>query len=137
VGESAKYPIAQVSAVAVYVSFARVDSAEAELLAPGRLRAEAYALYLALARDLTPDASMSGGEWPLDSLRVLAADGRGVPAAAVRLGAALVVATDTSGVARFARTERGASPVEVEDPRAPLRAVLLDSDRGRVLQVPR
>ena len=137
VGETAKYPIAQVSAVALYVSLARVDSAETELLLPGRLRAEAYALYLALARDLTPDASMNGGEWPLDSLRVLAADGRGLKAAAVRLGAALVVATDTSGVARFARTERGALPIEVEDPRAPLRAVLLDSDRGRVLQVPR
>jgi N-acetylmuramoyl-L-alanine amidase len=137
VGESAKYPLAQVSAVALYASLARVDSAEASLVAPGRLRAEAYALYLALARDLAPAEAVTGGEWPLDTLRVLDAEGRPIPSAAVRLGAALVVATDSSGVAWFARTESGALPIEIEDTRAPLRVVLLDSERGRVLQVPR
>lgn len=136
VGESAKYPLAQVSAVALYANLARVDSTETALLAPGRLRAEAYALFVALARDLAPTETVSG-EWPVDSLRVLDADGRGIASAAVRLGAALVVATDSSGVARFARTEPGALPIEIEDTRAPLRAVLLDSERGRMLQVPR
>ena len=42
VAESAKYPLAQVSAVALYVSAARVDTAEARLLASGR-RASARA----------------------------------------------------------------------------------------------
>ena len=133
VGESAKYPLAQTSATAVYVSAARTDSSEVLLLSPGRLRAEAYALYLALARDL----SANDGHWPLDSLRVLAADGRGIAGAPVRLGAALVVATDSSGAARFARTESGPLDVWVDDARARLHAVLLDSERGRVLQVPR
>ena len=133
VGESAKYPLVQTSATAVYISAARTDSSEALLLSPGRLRAEAYALYLALARDLTAD----GGHWALDSLRVLAVDGRGIAGAPVRLGAALVVATDSSGTARFARTEPGPLDVRVDDARARLHAVLLDSERGRVLQVPR
>src|SRR5262249_58647594 len=52
VAESAKYPLAQTSAVALYVSAARTDSAESALLLPGRLRAEAYALLLALAQEL-------------------------------------------------------------------------------------
>jgi hypothetical protein len=133
VGESAKYPLSQTSATAIYVSVARTDSAEELLRSPGRLRAEAYALYLALARDLAAD----GGTWPLDSLRVLDADGAPVAGAPVRLGAALVVATDSAGTARFARTEPGPLDVNVDDPRARLRAVLLDSERGRVLQVPR
>src|SRR5262249_30802174 len=79
VAESAKYPLAQVSAIALYVSNARVDSAEDALLLPGRLRAEAYALLLALAQDLAPPAS----EWPLDSLRVLDAGGAPLGGAAV------------------------------------------------------
>ncbi len=133
VGESAKYPLSQTSAVALYVSAARVDSSEALYLLPGRVRAEAYALFLALARDLAPAAA----EWALDSLRVLDADGSPVAGAAVRLGAALVVATDASGTARFARSEPGDLPVEVDDERARLRTVLLESERGRVLQVPR
>ncbi len=143
VGESAKYPLSQTSGVALYVTLARTDSSEAQLLSPGRLRAEAYALYLALAGDLAGDLAATGAErslangWSLDSLRVLGAEGTPVPGAAVRLGAALVVATDASGVARFARTEPGPLPVEVEDERAPLRAVLLDLERGRVLQAPR
>jgi len=133
VAESAKYPLAQVSAVALYVSPARVDSSESRLLATGRLRAEAYALLLALAQDLAP----AGSEWPLDSLRVLDTDGAPLPGAAVTLGAALVVATDSSGVARYARTESGAMPVEVLANGIRMRALLLESERGRVLQVPR
>ena len=133
VGESAKYPLAQTSATAIYVSCARTDSSEELLRSAGRLRAEAYALFLALARDLTAD----GGAWPLDSLRVLDADSRPVAGAPVRLGAALVVATDSTGTARFARTEAGPLDVQVDDARARLHAVLLDSERGRVLQVPR
>jgi N-acetylmuramoyl-L-alanine amidase len=137
VGESSKYPIAQVSAVALYASLARVDSSEAALLAPGRTRAEAYALFLALARDLAPPAAPVADAAALDSLLVRDADDRPVAGAAVRLGAALVVATDTAGIARFARTEPGPLPVEVEDARAPARAVLLDSERGRILRAPR
>jgi hypothetical protein len=117
----------------LYVTAARTDSSEAQLIAPGRLRAEAYALFLALARDL----AAPGERWPLDSLRVLDADGRPVAGAPVRLGTALVVATDSSGTARFARTEPGPLDVRVDDVRARLHAVLLDSERGRVLQVPR
>ena len=133
VAESPKYPLAQVSAVALYVSPARVDSSESRLLASGRLRAEAYALFLALAQELAaPPAS-----WPLDSLRVLDADGAPRPGAAVTLGAALVVATDSSGTARFARSEPGDLPVEVVTNGVRLRALLLESERGRVLQVPR
>ena len=133
VAESAKYPLAQTSAVALYVSPARVDSAESALLLPGRLRAEAYALWLSLALDMAPPQA----EWPLDSLRVLGTDGTPVGGAAVSLGSALVVATDTSGVARFARSEPGPLPVEVHVGHARVRALLLQSERGRVLQVPR
>jgi len=145
VGESAKYALAQVSAAAVYATLARTDSSEADLLAPGRLRAEAYALYIALARDLAGAPAVSGGApddgaaqsaaaWPMDSLLVRDAAGVPVAGAAIRLGAALVVATDARGTARFARTEAGALPVEVEDARARVRTVLLDSDRGRILE---
>lgn len=133
VGESAKYPIAQVSAVAIDVSLARTDSSEATLLSPGRLRAEAYALFLALASDLAGPAR----DWPLDSVTVLDATGNPVAGAPVRLGGALVVQTGADGVARFARSEPGALEVRVEDVRAPLSAILLDSERGRVLRAPR
>jgi N-acetylmuramoyl-L-alanine amidase len=133
VAESAKYPLAQVSAVALYVSPARVDSAEGKLLATGRLRAEAYALWLALAQDL----AASSEAWPLDSLRVVDAGGASLPGAAVTLGSALVVATDSSGVARFARSEPGPLPVQVLANGVRTRALLLESERGRVLQLPR
>ena len=133
VGESAKYPLAQVSAVALYVSPARVDTAEAKLLASGRLRAEAYALWLSLVQDMAPPTAA----WPIDSLRVVDAGGAPRAGAAVTLGTALVVATDSTGTARFARSEPGALPVEVLTNGVRLRALLLDSDRGRVLQVPR
>ncbi|MCE9626320.1 MAG: carboxypeptidase-like regulatory domain-containing protein [Candidatus Eisenbacteria bacterium] len=132
VGESAKYPIAQVSAVALDVSLARTDSSEAALLSPGRLRAEAYVLFVALAAELAADAS----GWATDSLTVLDAAGGPVAGAPVRLGGALVVQTNAQGVARFVRTEPGTLEVVVEDPRAPQRALLLDSERGRVLHAP-
>lgn len=132
VGESAKYPIAQVSAVALDVSLARTDSSEAALLSPGRLRAEAYALYVALAAELAGDAS----GWAADSLTVLDAAGAPLAGAPVRLGGALVVQTAADGRARFLRTEPGTLEVLVEDPRAPQRALLLDSERGHVLHAP-
>lgn len=146
VGESAKYVLAQVSAAAVYATLARTDSSEADLLSPGRMRAEAYALYLALARDFAsqPRAGQASGgsaevppAWTVDSLLVRDAAGVPVGGAAIRLGAALVVSTDVRGTARFARTESGPMPVEVEDARARVRVVLVDSDRGRVLQASR
>lgn len=52
-GESAKYPLTQASAVALDAGLSRTDSSETALLAPGRLRAEAYALFAGLAADLT------------------------------------------------------------------------------------
>ena len=133
VGESAKYPIAQVSAVALDVSLARTDSSDAALRAPGRLRAEAYALFVALAAELASGPP----EWPVDSVAVLDTAGVAVGGAPVRLGGALVLQTDAAGIARFMRTEPGAIEVVVEDARAALRAVLLDSERGRVLRAPR
>jgi len=128
VAESAKYPVTQVAAVALYASLARIDSSEAALAAPGRLRAEAYALYLALARDLTPTA-----EWTVDSLTVHDADGQPVAGAPVTLGGSLTVATDERGGLRFMRTESGPIEVVVEDPRVRLRTLLLESERGRTL----
>ena len=68
---------------------------------------------------------------------MLDADGAPRAGAAVTLGAALVVATDSSGIVRYARTEPGSLPVEVLTNGVRLRALLLESDRGRVLQVPR
>lgn len=128
VAESSKYPISQVAAVALYASLARIDSSEAKLRAPGRLRAEAYALYLALARDFNPDA-----QWSVDSLTVLDADGRAVPGAPVTFAGALTLATDERGVVRFTRMESGPIELVVEDPRVRLRTLLLESDRGRTL----
>jgi N-acetylmuramoyl-L-alanine amidase len=133
VGESAKYPIAQVSAVALDVSLARTDSSDAELRSPGRLRAEAYALFVALAAELAGP----GIDWPTDSLTVLDAAGLAIAGAPVRLGGALVLQTGADGIVRFIRSEPGPIEVVVEDPRAPLRALLLDSERGRVLRAPR
>jgi hypothetical protein len=116
-----------------------VDSAEGKLLASGRLRAEAYALWLALAQDLAASSPPSppSEAWPLDSLRVVDASGASIPGAAVTLGSALVVATDSSGVARFARSEPGPLPVQVLANGVRMRALLLESERGRVLQLPR
>ncbi len=128
VGDDAQYPIQQSSASALYVQLGRVDSTGAAYGAPdpARLRAEAYAIYLSLARQWAPQAS-----WPLDSLTVRDPEGRPIPRAAVRLGT-LVLETDSLGVVRFARTEPGPMLVQVDGiPEAS--RVLLDSERGVVL----
>ncbi len=125
VAEDAQYPLQQVSCTALYAAAARVDSAETALLAPGALRAEAYALFLALAREWAGDA-----DWPADSVQVREADGRPASAATVRLGGALVLETDALGRARFARTEPGPIELEALFPGARSRRVLLDSERG-------
>jgi hypothetical protein len=111
-----------------------VDSASDEdrLLAPGALRAEAYALFLALAREWAPEAG-----WATDSLEVRDAAGVPVPAALVTLGDALVLETDARGRVRFARTEPGPIEAVVDDPRVRARVVLLDSMRGAILTGPR
>jgi hypothetical protein len=126
--EDAQYPLQQTSCPALYAAPARVDDAEERLLAPGTIRAEAYALFLALAREWAQSADVA-----TDSLEVRDAAGRPVAGATVTLGGALVLETDALGRIRFARTEPGPIEVEVHDPRAAARALLLDSDRGVVL----
>ncbi len=133
VGESAKYPLAQVSAVALYASLARVDRDEAALLAPGRLRAEAYALFLALARTFAP----AQAEWPLDAITLRDATGAALAGLPVRFGGGLVLASDAQGRVRFARTEPGPLELVVEDATAPVRIVLLDSQRDAEVRLPR
>ncbi|MEK7824416.1 MAG: N-acetylmuramoyl-L-alanine amidase [Candidatus Eisenbacteria bacterium] len=133
-GEDALYPLQQTSCPALYASPARVDSAgdEAALLAPGALRAEAYALFLGLAREWAPAAV-----WAVDSLAVRDQAGAPVPGARVTLGDALVLETDRFGRVRFARTEPGPIAAVVDEPRVRARAVLLDFMRGAVLTGPR
>jgi N-acetylmuramoyl-L-alanine amidase len=128
--DEAQYVVQQTSCPALLAVPAALadEAAEARLLAPGALRAEAYALFLGIARAWAPDA-----DWPADSLRVLGDDGRPVPAAAVTLGGALVIETDAQGLARFARTEPGPMLVEADDPRAKLRSTVLEYARGAVL----
>jgi N-acetylmuramoyl-L-alanine amidase len=130
VSGEAQYVIQQTSCPALFASPASLgdEAGEERLLAPGALRAEAYALFLALAREWTPQA-----DWPADSLTVLDSAGRPVPDAAVTLGGALVFVTGASGRIRFARTEPGSIEVVVEDPRARSRGILLESQRGAVL----
>ena len=131
IAEDAQYALQQVSCTALYASPARVDSAEDALLAPGALRAEAYALFVALAREWAADA-----DWPADSVQVRNASGGPVAGAPVVLGGALVLETDASGRARFARTEPGPVEIEARFAGARVRRVLLDSDRGVVLTGP-
>jgi N-acetylmuramoyl-L-alanine amidase len=128
--EEAQYVLQQTSCPSLCVSPSSLGSeaAEARILAPGALRAEAYALFLGLAREWAPEAA-----WPLDSLTLLDAAGHPVPGAAVTLGGTLVLVTDAAGRVRFVRTERGPIMAEVEDPRARARAVLLEYQRGAVL----
>ncbi len=138
--EDALYPLQQTSCPALYASPARVDTASDEeaLLAPGALRAEAYALFLSLAREWAPAGEgPPAGEWPMDSLEVRDADGAPVPGALVTLGEALVLETDARGRVRFARTEPGPVEAGVDEPRVRARVVLLDSTRGAVLTGPR
>jgi N-acetylmuramoyl-L-alanine amidase len=126
--EDAQYPLQQVSCTALYAAPARIDSAESALLAPGALRAEAYALFLALAREWAGDPA-----WAADSVEVRDEAGRAAGGVAVLLGGALVLETDAAGRARFARTEPGPLSVEARIGAAAVRRVLLDSDRGIVL----
>ncbi|HEY6866088.1 MAG TPA: N-acetylmuramoyl-L-alanine amidase, partial [Candidatus Eisenbacteria bacterium] len=86
IAEDAQYVLQQVSCTALCVSTARVDSAEDALLAPGALRAEAYALFEALAREWAGDA-----DWPADSARVLGEGGEPLAGMPVVLGGALVL----------------------------------------------
>ena len=131
VAEDAQYALQQVSCTALYVAPARVDSAEAALLAPGALRAEAYALFLALAGEWAGEAG-----WPADSIEVRDAAGRPVAGAPVTLGGTLVLETDASGRSRFARTEPGPIEIEAWVDGSRVRRVLLELDRGVVLTAP-
>jgi N-acetylmuramoyl-L-alanine amidase len=130
VTDEAQYVVQQTSCPALLAAPGSLadEASETRLLAPGALRAEAYALFLALAREWAPDAA-----WPADSLTVLDEAGRAVPGAAVTLGDALVLVTDASGRVRFARTEPGPIVVAVEDARLRARTTLLESRRGAVL----
>jgi hypothetical protein len=112
-----------------------VDSSidEEALLAPGALRAEAYGLLVALAKEWAPE----GRGWPVDSLEVRDIDQAPVPGAIVVLGGAFAFETDRLGRARFARTEPGPIEARVTDRRVSARALLLDSTRGAVLTGPR
>lgn len=132
--EDALYPLQQTSCPALYASPARVDSApdEQSLLAPGALRAEAYALFLSLAHEWAPDA-----RWEIDSLEVRDEGSAPVQGALVTLGGALVLETDARGRVRFARTEPGPLEAVVDERRVRARVVLLDSTRGAILTGPR
>ena len=112
------------------MSLARIDtpSSEARLLAPGRLRAEAFALFVALARDFAPS-----DEWESDSIEVRDADGHSVAGALVTLGGALVLQAGADGVARFVRTEPGPLEAACDDSRVNARVLLLESSRGHTL----
>ena len=128
--EDAQYPLQQTSCPALYVSPARVDDpvSEERLLAPGTLRAEAYALLLGLLREWAP-----GTEWPTDSVEVRDPGGHPLAGVSVTLGGSLVLETDARGRVRFARTEPGPLEVRALDRRISRRVVLLDSERGAVL----
>jgi N-acetylmuramoyl-L-alanine amidase len=129
VAEVAKYTITQTSATALYASLARIDDAasEARLLAAGTLRAEAYALYLALAGDL------AGGAAPaIETVTVHDGGGTPLPGALVTAGNAFVLQADREGRVRFARTEPGPIELEVQDPRASPRTLLIDSSSSRI-----
>ena len=129
-GEDAQYPLQQTSCPALFASPARVDdpASEERLLAPGVLRAEAYALFVSLAREWATDAA-----WPVDSLDVRDAAGQPAAGAPVTLGGAFVLQSGTSGRVRFARTEPGPIGVEWSANGSVRRRVLLESDRGAVL----
>jgi N-acetylmuramoyl-L-alanine amidase len=129
--EDAQYPLQQTSCAALYVAAGRVDRAadEDRMNAPGALRAEAYALFLSLAREFAPEAM-----WPIDSVDVHDASGRPLAGALVTLGDAFVLASDAQGRVRFARTEPGVLSVRIgEQSRTEL---LLDSSRGTILTGP-
>src|SRR5262249_41146160 len=128
-GEDAQYPLQQTSCPALFASPARVDdpASEERLLSPGVLRAEAYALFVSLAREWATDAA-----WPVDTLDVRDAAGQPASGAPVTLGGALVLQTGASGRVRFARTEPGPIDVEWSVNGSSRRRVLLESERGAV-----
>jgi N-acetylmuramoyl-L-alanine amidase len=130
-GEDAQYPLQQTSCTALYIAAGRVDRAadEDRMNAPGVLRAEAYGLFLSLAREFAPEA-----KWPIDSLEVRDPSGRPLAGALVTLGDAFVLETDATGRIRFARTEPGALSARVGSETR--REVLLDSTRGAILTGP-
>ncbi|MFI5372423.1 MAG: N-acetylmuramoyl-L-alanine amidase, partial [Candidatus Eisenbacteria bacterium] len=132
-GEDPAYVIKQVSCPALVADTSPLSDSlsEIRLLAPGALRAEAYALFISLAREFAPEPV-----WPLDSLIVRDTTGRPVPGAFVTLGGALVVETGPDGRVRFARTEPGPLEAVVRDRRVNARNVLLDSMRGAILAGP-
>lgn len=130
VREEAMYALQQTSSTALFASPARVDRDEARLLAPGALRAEAYALYVALAREWAGDT-----DWPADSIEVRDDSGRPTPRALVEVGG-LLLETDAGGRVRFARTEAGPLDIALVVAGAITRRILLDSDRGVVLTGP-
>ena len=129
VAEDAQYPLQQTSCPALYVSPARIDDAASEdrLVAPGALRAEAYAIYWGLI-----------GEWSesaphFDTLNVRDAVGQPLAGAIVTLGLSTLLETGPAGTVRFARSEPG--PIVVEAVRGKLHArhVLLESESGVTL----
>jgi N-acetylmuramoyl-L-alanine amidase len=128
--DDAQYPLQQTSCPALYVSPDRIDRppSEERMLAPGTLRAEAYALYLALAREWIDNAV-----WPLDSIEVRDRNGAPIAGVAIAVGGNLLLETDAGGRVRFARTENGPLAVQVLDPRASQSVILLDASRGTVL----
>jgi hypothetical protein len=130
IAEDAQYPLQQTSCPALFVSPARVDApaAEEHLLAPGTLRAEAYALYLGLAREWANVAA-----WPMDSILVRDEAGRALAGVPVTLGESFVLETDALGRIRFARSESGPMMIEAHSGRPSSRRVLLESERGIVL----
>lgn len=131
--EDAQYPLQQTSCPALFASPARIDGAgeEERLLAPGVVRAEAYALYLAFAREWAPEQA-----FPPDSIEVRDAAGHEVAGALVTLGGALVLESDARGLVRFARTEPGPLEIVALEPRVRARTLLLDSERGVILTGP-
>jgi N-acetylmuramoyl-L-alanine amidase len=130
VADEAQYVIQQTSCPALLAAPGTLadEAGEARLLAPGALRAQAYALFLALAREWAP-----GAAWPADSLTVRDEADHPVAGAAVTLGGALVLVSDASGRIRFARTEPGPIEAVVEEARLRGRTTLLESRRGAVL----
>jgi N-acetylmuramoyl-L-alanine amidase len=130
IAEDAQYPLQQTSCPALYVSPARVDVAAREdhLLSPGVLRAEAYALFIALAREWS-----DGSVWPADSIVVRDAAGQPLAGVPISLGGAITIVTDRSGVARFARTEPGPIEVETTLNGTRERRILLELERGLLL----
>ncbi len=108
--ESSRYPVAQASAVALDASLMRVDRDEARLLLPGTLRAEAYALYAALAADLL------GRDLDVERLLLIGPDGSPRPHALALLGGSLLLQADARGEVRIVRTEAILPMLEALDP---------------------